>query len=100
MTIGILVSLFWLSGMVIMSPFFTMEKDLESLTVWMFLTLSVGSFIGGILADFFGRKPIFHICAVITTLGSFTMLISPYIGYIIAAGAIGPLNNLTFVLIM
>lgn len=47
-----------------------------------------------------GRVVVFKISSVLWTVGSILALINSEIGYIITAGCIGLLNNLTFVFIM
>lgn len=56
--------------------------------------------MGGYASDVMGRVVVFKIASVLWVVGSIVALINSEIGYIITAGCIGLLNNLTFVLIM
>jgi MFS family permease len=55
---------------------------------------------GGWASDIFGRIFIFQIGSVLWLIASIITFFSSQIGYMIAAGCIGLLNNLTFVIIM
>ena len=56
--------------------------------------------MGGYVSDIFDRTLIFKIGSLIWVIGSAIALSSISAGYIISAGCIGLLNNLTFVMIM
>lgn len=64
-----------------------------------FIGYAVGSFLAGVLSDIYGRKPIFVISSILLTVAAALTWVYPFYGYILANLAIGPLNNLTFVLI-
>lgn len=95
-----LIVQFWLSGSYIMGIIFTQSEDLEDLNMWMFLTLALGSLVGGVLADGLGAVRVFKLYSVILGFGAGVCLLDRFIGHIWVAGCIGLLNNLTFVLIM
>lgn len=94
-----LVLEFWLSGLFVLSVIFLDIPDLDSLTLYTFLSYAVGSFLAGVLSDKIGRKPIFMVCSCVLFLSSLLVFWNLTAGLILANACIGPLNNLTFVFI-
>lgn len=98
----VLIAEFWLSGLFILSIIFTQDDatSLEHLNLFMFITLGVGSLVGGYASDYFGRVKVFKVFSALWGASSILMVVWPYAGYIASSGCIGLLNNLTFVLIV
>ena len=82
-----------------LSVIFLDIPDLDSLTLYTFLSYAVGSFLAGVLSDKIGRKPIFMVCSCVLFLSSLLVFWNLTAGLILANACIGPLNNLTFVFI-
>lgn len=98
----VLIAEFWLSGLFILSIIFTQpdSQALEQLNLFMFISLGAGSLLGGYASDYFDRIKVFKAFMGVWGVASVLMTCLPQVGYILASGCIGLLNNLTFVIIM
>lgn len=96
---ALLVVEFWISGLFILSVIFLEIEDLDDLTLFTFISYSVGSFSAGVLSDLMGRKPLFLIASILLFVSSLLLFYDLTAGFILANLCIGPLNNLTFVFI-
>jgi len=83
----------------ILSVIFLDIDNLDTLTLFTFISYSVGSFSAGILSDLLGRKPLFIIASILLFISSIVLFWDLTAGFVIANLSIGPLNNLTFVFI-
>jgi MFS family permease len=97
--LAVLIGEFWISGLFILSVIFLEIDNLDNLTLFTFISYSVGSFSAGILSDLIGRKPLFLFFSLLLFGGSIVLFWNLTAGFIIANLSIGPLNNLTFVFI-
>jgi MFS family permease len=97
--LGLLVYEFWLSGLFVLSVIFLPIEDLDLLTLCTFAAYAVGSFLTGVLSDIAGRRPLFVAFAVLLFGAAALSFFNLWAGLILANLCIGPLNNLTFVLL-
>lgn len=98
----ILIGSFWLSGLFILSIIFTQHdtEAVDQLNMYMFISLGVGSLLGGYASDYIGRFIVFKAFSALLGISSIVILLDSWVGYVIAAGCIGLLNNLAFVIVM
>ena len=98
----VLIAGFWLSGLFILSIIFTQSDShaLDQLNLYLFISLCLGSLLGGYLSDQFDRLKVFKAFTAVWGVSCVLMPVSPWTGYIVSAACIGLLNNLTFVIVM
>lgn len=97
--LALLIYEFWLSGLFVLSVIFLNVDDLDTLTLYTFTAYAIGSFLAGVLSDVIGRQPLFIVSAILLFCSSVIAYFNLWAGLIIANFCIGPLNNLTFILL-